>query len=251
MCCPDAHRGRADAAWLFSNACVPRRCIAELATAVRSGVKVVLVRKEGAHWPDEHGDRVCEHPPRWLIDQLEECVRTTLMSSKAVAESEEYYSAFSETLVGRLVPEAAADSLLLRAPPPVMPVVAPAASVASTPAAPAPAPAPPTVQGYSVFLAHKRTDAKDFARGLHTLLVRSGHARTFIDFEYDGKLDELMNIVQASDNLVFILSEHVLESPWCAAAAAAAAAFCQPERACLLHAQPLLTAHVPRAQVPD
>jgi hypothetical protein len=225
------------------------RCIAELVTAVRSGVNVVLVRKEGARWPDERGDRVCEHPPMRLINEQEECVRTTLITSKAVAHSEEYYNAFSDTLVDRLVREAAAGSSLLPAPPPLLPVVAPAASVKSAPAAPPPAPPPPpAVQGYSVFLAHKRTDAKDFARGLHTLLVRSGHARTFIDFEYDGKLDELVNIVQASDNLVFILSEHVLESPWCAASAAS---FRQPERACLLHAQPLLTAPVPRAQVPD
>lgn len=36
---------------------------------------------------------------------------------------------------------------------------------------------------FSVFLSHKRTDSKDFARALYNLLVLRGIS-TFLDFEY-------------------------------------------------------------------
>lgn len=83
----------------------------ELAAAARAGVNIVLVRKEGARWADASGHRTAEHPPAFLIDQLDEAVRKPLFSCKAIAHSDEYYKAFCDTLVGRLVtPEAAAAS---------------------------------------------------------------------------------------------------------------------------------------------
>ena len=81
----------------------------ELAAAVTAGVNVVLVRKEGARWPDDSGARAAEHPPAWLINRQEECVRRTLFSVKAVAHTDEYYRAFCDELMRRLVaPEVAA-----------------------------------------------------------------------------------------------------------------------------------------------
>jgi hypothetical protein len=83
--------------------------MAELRAAVLGGVNIVLVRKEGALWPDEHGLRVCAHPTQAFISQLDEVVRTTLLSNKAVTHSDEYYAAFCDTLFDRLVsPEVAA-----------------------------------------------------------------------------------------------------------------------------------------------
>lgn len=58
---------------------------------------------------------------------------------------------------------------------------------------------------FDVFLSHKRTDAKDFARGLYTLLVLRGHT-AFLDFEYREQLNDLDQVVAACDNLVFILT---------------------------------------------
>ena len=89
-------------------------CMHELKAAVLSGVNVILVRKEGALWPDEHGRRVRDHPSSVLINEQDEAVRATLFSSKAIAHSDEYYSKFCKTLIKRLVsPEAAAKSRAL------------------------------------------------------------------------------------------------------------------------------------------
>ena len=41
----------------------------------------------------------------------------------------------------------------------------------------------PRLPRYDVFLSHKRTDAKDFARALYNLLVLRG-ITCFLDFEY-------------------------------------------------------------------
>ena len=58
---------------------------------------------------------------------------------------------------------------------------------------------------FNVFLSHKRTDAKDVARGLYTLFVLRGHT-AFLDFEYREQLNDLDQVVAACDNLVFILT---------------------------------------------
>ncbi|KAK7247775.1 hypothetical protein SO694_00122059 [Aureococcus anophagefferens] len=70
---------------------------------------------------------------------------------------------------------------------------------------------------------HKQSDAKDFARALHTMFTLRGlHA--FIDMEYAGDLGTLEDIVRASVVLVFILSDYVLDSPWCVSELSAAVA---------------------------
>jgi hypothetical protein len=120
-----------------------RWCMRELRAAVLAGVNIVLVLKNGALWEDEEGVRCHEYPPPWLIDRLDEAVRSTLCSNKAVTHSDEYYDPFCEVLVKRLVtPEAAAR---LRA-------NAQAASqqhAASEPATPA-TPAPASPLGYTL-----------------------------------------------------------------------------------------------------
>jgi hypothetical protein len=58
---------------------------------------------------------------------------------------------------------------------------------------------------FQVFLSHKRTDAKDFARGLHTWLLLRG-ITAFLDYENAEQLDSLKNVVKACDNFVFILT---------------------------------------------
>ena len=81
----------------------------ELAAAARAGVNIILVRKEGARWLDATGQRTAEHPPAFLIEQLDEVVRQPLFSSKAIAHSDEYYKTFCDTLISRrATPEAAA-----------------------------------------------------------------------------------------------------------------------------------------------
>uniref|UniRef100_A0A7S3R452 TIR domain-containing protein n=1 Tax=Dunaliella tertiolecta TaxID=3047 RepID=A0A7S3R452_DUNTE len=72
-------------------------------------------------------------------------------------------------------------------------------------------------QSYDVFLSHKRTDAKDFARALYNLLVLRGVA-TFLDFEYQEELQletGLSELVASCRNFVFVLTDNVLASKWC------------------------------------
>ncbi|PNH11286.1 hypothetical protein TSOC_001876 [Tetrabaena socialis] len=69
-------------------------------------------------------------------------------------------------------------------------------------------------QCYDVFLSHKRTDSKDFARALYNLLVTRG-IRTFLDFEYREELKDLGKIVANCHNLVFILTDNIFDSHWC------------------------------------
>jgi hypothetical protein len=45
-------------------------CVAELVAAVKNNVKVVLVVKEGARWPDKDGKFVCTFPPDAIIQRL-------------------------------------------------------------------------------------------------------------------------------------------------------------------------------------
>lgn len=71
----------------------------------------------------------------------------------------------------------------------------------------------PQIQ-YEVFLSHKRTDAKDFARALYNLLVLRGFS-TFLDFEFREDLNQLSDVVSNCANLIFILTDNVFESTWC------------------------------------
>ncbi|KAJ1459429.1 armadillo-type protein [Pelagophyceae sp. CCMP2097] len=72
----------------------------------------------------------------------------------------------------------------------------------------------PGEKSYHVFLSHKQTDAKDFARALHTMFTLRGY-RAFLDMEYAGDLATLGDIVERSLIFAFILTDNALESPWC------------------------------------
>lgn len=81
------------------------------------------------------------------------------------------------------------------------------------------APLPPTTSApahgeYLVFLSHKQTDAKDFARALHAQFTLRG-VPTFLDMEFKEELNDLEAIVAQIPNFIFILSDNVLESKWC------------------------------------
>jgi hypothetical protein len=65
-----------------------------------------------------------------------------------------------------------------------------------------------------VFLSHKRSDAKDFARALHTFLKNEAIS-AFLDFEYKEELHDLDAVVSSCDNLVFIFTDAVFASRWC------------------------------------
>ncbi|PNW82296.1 hypothetical protein CHLRE_06g278186v5 [Chlamydomonas reinhardtii] len=67
---------------------------------------------------------------------------------------------------------------------------------------------------YDVFLSHKRSDAKDFARAMYNLLVLRGFA-TFLDYEFREELTDLTKIVRRCHNLVFVLTDNIFDSPWC------------------------------------
>ena len=77
------------------------------------------------------------------------------------------------------------------------------------------APAPAAAHGeYLVFLSHKQTDAKDFARALHAQFTLRG-LPTFLDMEFKEELNDLEAIVATIPNFIFILSDNVFESTWC------------------------------------
>ena len=71
-----------------------------------------------------------------------------------------------------------------------------------------------TVPRFQVFLSHKCSDAKDFARGLYNMLMLRGFT-AFLDFEFREELSNLEAVVQACDNFIFILTDNVFESEWC------------------------------------
>ena len=75
---------------------------------------------------------------------------------------------------------------------------------------------------YDVFLSHKRTDAKDFVRGLYNTLTELG-LRVFLDFECLVDIDGVTATAAAAHNLVFVLTDNVFESMWCIRELAAAA----------------------------
>lgn len=69
---------------------------------------------------------------------------------------------------------------------------------------------------YDVFISHKRVDAADFARVLHTELSDVAKLRCFLDQDADFELGDLMAKVRASRAIIFVLTTHILESDWCA-----------------------------------
>jgi hypothetical protein len=87
-------------------------CRQERAAAVAAHVPVVLVTKEGARWPDAYGAMSDAFPSARLIDEaftgVEEPCRS-VFKSKAIQHSNEYFSAFSATVIKR-VQSAVADS---------------------------------------------------------------------------------------------------------------------------------------------
>ena len=87
-------------------------CRRELSAAVAADVPVVLIIKEGARWPDAYGAMSDAFPSARLIDEAftgaEEPCRS-VFKSKAIQHSNEYFSAFSTTVIKR-VQNAVADS---------------------------------------------------------------------------------------------------------------------------------------------
>jgi len=77
-------------------------CIKELAAAVRHGVKVVFVLKEGARWADKDGNYVCTFPPDSLIRAKVPAEAVLAFSSKAINHSNDYYAAFAQNLLQRI-----------------------------------------------------------------------------------------------------------------------------------------------------
>ncbi|PNH10425.1 hypothetical protein TSOC_002822 [Tetrabaena socialis] len=67
---------------------------------------------------------------------------------------------------------------------------------------------------YDVFLSHKRTDARDFARALWNLLVSNGYT-AFLDFEYKQELGSLGDVVGRCSTFIFVLTDNVFKSEWC------------------------------------
>jgi hypothetical protein len=72
----------------------------------------------------------------------------------------------------------------------------------------------PSDPKFDVFLSHKRTDAKDFARALYNLLDVRG-IRSFLDYEYREELSRLEDIVGQCTNFVFVLTDNIFDSKWC------------------------------------
>ncbi|GIM07120.1 hypothetical protein Vretimale_11344, partial [Volvox reticuliferus] len=67
---------------------------------------------------------------------------------------------------------------------------------------------------YDVFLSHKRTDARDFARALWNLLVSNGYT-VFLDFEFKQELGSLEEMVGHCTHFLFIMTDNVFKSEWC------------------------------------
>ena len=87
-------------------------CRQELTAAVAADVPVLLITKEGARWPDAYGAMSDAFPSARLIDGAfagaEEPCRS-VFKSKAIQHSNEYFSAFSATVIKR-VQSAVAES---------------------------------------------------------------------------------------------------------------------------------------------
>ena len=68
-----------------------------------------------------------------------------------------------------------------------------------------------TPRKYDIFLSHKQSDAKHFARALYTTLSLRNYS-VFLDMEFDGQLCDLTDIVKHSKLFIFVLSNEVLYS---------------------------------------
>ena len=76
-------------------------CLIELEAAVKSKVNIILLVKDGARWPDDSGNLVCNFPTYTLIQKLPEGCRPAF-DSKALTHSDEYYQAFVDHLIPRI-----------------------------------------------------------------------------------------------------------------------------------------------------
>uniref|UniRef100_A0A061RFA1 TIR domain-containing protein n=1 Tax=Tetraselmis sp. GSL018 TaxID=582737 RepID=A0A061RFA1_9CHLO len=74
---------------------------------------------------------------------------------------------------------------------------------------------------YNVFVSHKRSDAQDFARTLHTIFV-SHDLTCFLDVEDLEVLEDLEFIAAGVDVVVFVLTDNIFQSEWCLKELAAA-----------------------------
>ena len=74
---------------------------------------------------------------------------------------------------------------------------------------------------FQTFISHKRSSAQDFARTLHSMIV-SQNISCFLDVENLDKIDNLSVIVAGCDAFIFVLSDGLLESPFCCRELAAA-----------------------------
>lgn len=74
---------------------------------------------------------------------------------------------------------------------------------------------------FNTFISHKRSDAQDFARSLHTVLVGQGFT-CFLDVDNLEELHDLEMFVAGVDLLIFVLTDHIFESHWCLKELAAA-----------------------------
>ena len=178
---------------LSSNTLECERCVMELTAAVRHGIKMVIVLKEGSRWMDDHGEYSCTFPPRSYIESKVPTEVIPVFFLKAIKHESCYYSAFTENLLERLSNHLNLEATQL-----------------------------PTTGGtlaYDVFISYKRSDAQDFVRALYTELEKRGK-RCFLDMEVNFVLNDVENNLKAiaakSKVLVFILSDNALDSKWCA-----------------------------------
>ena len=77
-------------------------CLKELGAAVDAGVPVILVTKEGARWPDEHGNMTATFPVITSSRAIEPPSAQKAFSTKAISHSNEYYRSFTQELLKRV-----------------------------------------------------------------------------------------------------------------------------------------------------
>jgi hypothetical protein len=72
---------------------------------------------------------------------------------------------------------------------------------------------------YDVFLSHKQEDAEYLAKSIKEYFSRPQSGlpalECFLDRDYRGDLQNLVNIISRSRSFLFILSRQILDSPWC------------------------------------
>jgi hypothetical protein len=104
---------------LTDNALESKWCLLELEAAVKHGVEVCIVKKEGSRWLDpETGMRSLPFPSKEELSKVpEQC--QSLFQIKIVDHSDTYYSSFIEKLLERLQLQSSVDGGATKTPPPV------------------------------------------------------------------------------------------------------------------------------------